>query len=212
MNKQEVTKPMLVTLAKKFNASICDPSDPPLPTGKKKGETVEVMIKEITDAANDLLQPGDEKFFDDKDIEAMVALDIDFAKLTQGDVSSDDTQGDENAEATQEETKEKPTAKPKSGGRGKAAAAKSKPAVVDGKKGRRGPQANPQTALRRSFTEKLISQGKFTKAQVMEKVLAEFPSANKSTVQTDLSDGKNPKYNKFAKLVKEDPETKVLSF
>jgi hypothetical protein len=64
---------------------------------------------------------------------------------------------------------------------------------------------------RNSFIEGLIVVGKYTKKEILEKVLEKFEGINKSTIQTLLSDSKNPKYNKLVKLTVED-ENKIMSF
>ena len=81
MNKSDVTKSMLEDLVKKFNDNIVSKEEP-LPTGKKKGEIKVLLEAELIGAANELLQPGDEKFFDAHDIELMSTIGIDFAALT----------------------------------------------------------------------------------------------------------------------------------
>lgn len=65
---------------------------------------------------------------------------------------------------------------------------------------------------RRTFVSKLIEKGKFTKAEIMDKALAEYPEWNKVSLSTMLTDGSNPKYNVFESLVIKDTETKILSF
>ncbi|MDD4804104.1 MAG: hypothetical protein PHN69_02935 [Candidatus Pacebacteria bacterium] len=65
---------------------------------------------------------------------------------------------------------------------------------------------------RRTFVSKLIEKGKFTKAEIMDKALAEYPEWNKVSLSTMLTDGSNPKYNVFESLVVKDTETKILSF
>ena len=52
---------------------------------------------------------------------------------------------------------------------------------------------------------------KYTKAEIIEKVVQKFPETSASTVRTELTDGKNPKYNKWHTLVKES-EKGILSF
>jgi len=82
MNKGDITKNLLVDLVVKFNQNIVS-KDQPLPTGKKKGEDKARLEKELVSAAKELLQPGDEQFFDETDITLMNALGINFARLTK---------------------------------------------------------------------------------------------------------------------------------
>ena len=67
------------------------------------------------------------------------------------------------------------------------------------------------TVDRIAFLAPLIEKGKFTKKQLMEKAQKKFPQATDGALQTLLSDGKNPKYNKFADLIVQDDD-KCLSF
>lgn len=56
-----------------------------------------------------------------------------------------------------------------------------------------------------------IEKAKYKKAELVELLLDKFPDASKQAVVTVLTDGKNPKYNKFAKLLVQDTAG-VLSF
>jgi outer membrane biosynthesis protein TonB len=58
----------------------------------------------------------------------------------------------------------------------------------------------------------LVEKAKFTKNELIEKALVKFPNAKRTTLATLLQDGKNPKYNKFPKLMYQHPETKIYSF
>jgi hypothetical protein len=66
-------------------------------------------------------------------------------------------------------------------------------------------------ADRVAFLTPLIEKGKLTKTQLVEKAHEKFPDLAISSLQTMLTDAKNPKYNKFAKLVEQD-ENGVLTF
>ena len=74
-------------------------------------------------------------------------------------------------------------------------------------------QKSARTAAteRRAFMEELISKGEFTKKEIIDKTLVKFSSISQSSVATELSDGKNPKYNKFAQLLVID-EDGIVSF
>jgi len=67
------------------------------------------------------------------------------------------------------------------------------------------------TADRVAFIAPFIEKGKFTKAQLVEKLTGKFPDLAISSLQTMLTDAKNPKYNKFQKLVIQDDKG-ILSF
>lgn len=64
---------------------------------------------------------------------------------------------------------------------------------------------------RRAFMGELISEGKYTKAQIIEKTMEKFPNISKGSVTTEISDGKNPKYNKFNNLLVIDDKG-IVSF
>jgi len=199
MNKSDVTKAMLEGLVLKFNMNIVS-KEQPLPTGKKRGETKDKVEAELIGAANELLQPGDEQFFDDSDIDLMTTIGIDFVGLTgvpggSGSLISDSASPSE--APNDEPVVEEPVVEVKE---------KKAPAVATER------SAKDKSASKRKVkTEDLIAAGKYTRAEIVEKILAEF-AVSKSTIGTVLSDGKNPKYNKFEKLVVEDKTTGILSF
>lgn len=56
-------------------------------------------------------------------------------------------------------------------------------------------------ADRVAFFTPLIKKGTYTKAELVELGKEEFPDVSASTLLTMLTDGKNPKYNKFAQLI-----------
>lgn len=89
-----------------------------------------------------------------------------------------------------------------------AAAGKSKAPAAAGK----GKAPSIEGQKRKEFIQNLIDQAKWTKKQILEKVKVKFPNASESGTQTILSDSKNPKYNKFPRLVVENSETRILSF
>jgi hypothetical protein len=66
-------------------------------------------------------------------------------------------------------------------------------------------------ADRVAFLTPLIEKGKLTKTQLVEKAHEKFPDLAISSLQTMLTDAKNPRYNRFAKLIQED-ENHVLTF
>ena len=106
ITKSDVTKTMLEKVVKVFNKEILDRNDQ-LPTGKKRGETKSKLEKELVSAANELLQKGDEKFFDEFDIDVMIAIGIDFGKLTGWEAGKAEEEIEEEIEeAETEETGE----------------------------------------------------------------------------------------------------------
>lgn len=65
--------------------------------------------------------------------------------------------------------------------------------------------------LKVDFFTPFIEKGKLTKAELIEKGVKEFPKLSKSTLITFLTDAKNPKYNKFKKLIIQN-EKGVMTF
>ena len=104
--------------------------------------------------------------------------------------------------AVKEEEEEKSAAKKAPGGKDEKA-----PKVV----GKVVGKASPDTAARKEYIKDLITKAKFTKAEIVEKVLDRFPSINASTVVTFLTDQKNPKYNTVGEIVKVN-EKGIFSF
>jgi hypothetical protein len=72
-------------------------------------------------------------------------------------------------------------------------------------------QTKPGVKERNRYIESLIKKGTKTGIQITAAVLKKYPDHSKSGITTMISDSKNPKYNKFAKLTKTDPKTKILS-
>lgn len=66
-------------------------------------------------------------------------------------------------------------------------------------------------AERIKFLTPLIEKGKLTRKELLEKAAAQFPDATATALATVLSDGMNPKYNKFDRLLTVDAN-KVVSF
>jgi hypothetical protein len=52
-----------------------------------------------------------------------------------------------------------------------------------------------------TFLAALIAEGKYTQKELKAKGWEKFPEVAKSTIETVLVDSKNPKYNRFPKLV-----------
>lgn len=68
------------------------------------------------------------------------------------------------------------------------------------------------TDVRNKLVETMIAEGKHTAVLIVDAVCAKFPEHKRTSIQTLVSDSKNPKYNKFAKLTIMNKETKILSF
>jgi len=64
---------------------------------------------------------------------------------------------------------------------------------------------------RTSFLLSLLEEGKYSRKEIIEKGMEKFPSSSRDTWGTMITDSKNPKYNKFDKLVKQRKDG-ILSF
>lgn len=62
-------------------------------------------------------------------------------------------------------------------------------------------QKAPKNTEKKDFIESLIAGGKNTKKEIVQLTVDKFPDTAPTSVVTMISDGKNPKYNKFSKLV-----------
>lgn len=85
-------------------------------------------------------------------------------------------------------------------------------------KGKLNPEPDPKNEVSpkkrtglSNYLKELIQEGKFTQKEIMTKGREKFPSLAPSTISTLLCDSKNPKYNKFDKLVVLD-EKGIMKF
>ena len=67
------------------------------------------------------------------------------------------------------------------------------------------------TKERIAFIAPIIKKAKNTKKECLEMLCEQFPEATRAAHQTILTDGKNPKYNKFDNLLEEDAKG-ILKF
>ena len=72
-------------------------------------------------------------------------------------------------------------------------------------------QKSPRSSERLAFLGLLIAENKWTRKDLIEKAMAHFPAVSRDAIQTILSDGKNPKYNRFDALIVEQ-ENGVMRF
>lgn len=70
----------------------------------------------------------------------------------------------------------------------------------------------PSVAKRNALITKLIETGKWTKKQIVNKVVAKFTDVTESTISTSVQDSMNLRYNKLEKLTIKDAKTGKLSF
>lgn len=61
-----------------------------------------------------------------------------------------------------------------------------------------------------AFFQPLIESGKYTAKELLEMAQTAFPKMTESTIRTFLTDSKNPKYNKFPKLVALTEDKKMI--
>jgi hypothetical protein len=160
----------------------------PLNKGKKVKEEVEEDVDEDgeEDTDEDL-----EDVDDDEDVEQ----------------EDDDDEDDDDAPTTPSGRKQVPIPVKKD----KAPKKEEKPARVKTEKKELFARKSSTMADRVAFLTPFIEKGKFTKEQLVEKAHVQFPDLAISSLQTMLTDGKNPKYNKFAKLLTQDANN-VISF
>jgi hypothetical protein len=99
----------------------------------------------------------------------------------------------EEEEVEEEEVEEKSVAK-------KTVKKETKPATEKSPRGSKGTATKERVAYITPFIEK----GKYNKAQLIEMLEKKFPDATKTGLITLLTDCKNPKYNRFDRLVVQD--------
>ena len=61
-----------------------------------------------------------------------------------------------------------------------------------------------KSSKRREFFYSLISEGRYTRSEVIEKMRDEYPSCSLSYIRMLISHAKNPKYNPFKELIVEE--------
>lgn len=123
-----------------------------------------------------------------------------------GDQTGGEGGGEESTEPTSKE-----------GEAGKARAKKketpaNKPPQPPSGKGK----AKPKTSPTKLMVAKLIDSGKWTRQQILEKVMAKHPEAAKSTIRTYITDSLSETYSERyfgeGKRAQIDPETKKMSW
>lgn len=72
-------------------------------------------------------------------------------------------------------------------------------------------QRKTKTQKEIEFLTFLINKGKYTRAQLLDLTLKQFSDASESKIYRMLVGAKNPKYNKFERLVVED-KNKIMKF
>lgn len=59
-------------------------------------------------------------------------------------------------------------------------------------------------AQRREYLAQLLEEGRFTRQEIIDRVLDKYPGPSQDSISTILSDSKNPKYNTLARLAVEE--------
>ena len=72
-------------------------------------------------------------------------------------------------------------------------------------------QGRVTTAERVEYISPFVKKAKYTKKELLEMMMEKYPMVTKAANQTILTDGKNPKYNKFPKLIVQDDDG-IMSF
>lgn len=198
MNKKDVTKPMLESVAKKFNADLID--DDPIVIGRKV--TKDELSAEIKKAAKDLLREGDEQFFTAKDFEIMTLLGVNLKK--QGLIMTPDQETTTDKDKDEPEEKEKEI-KPDQKKSTKATKNKSKTIAEnaadlekkDKKKttkakdvGKKGP------GVIASILDLIKKNGPVTRETILDEMTERFPErdpkAMNKTIQAQIGGKKSP--------------------
>jgi len=116
----------------------------------------------------------------------------------EDDEEEDDDEDEDEDDDEEDENKEEIQSEKEKGNKVKKTAKKEK--EIDNKKTKSISKVKT-SSKRKDFIISLISKGKFTKKEIIKAVIEKFPETNIPTIDTELSHGKNPKYNKFEKLV-----------
>jgi hypothetical protein len=191
---KKYTKTDLEAVAVEFNVFLEE--DTKIEVGDKV--TKEMLISDIKDIVENILEPGDK--VSDETIKTLGYLGIDLKEKWE------EPAVEEKAPTKEEKA---PTKEEKVSPKKETITKMDVPPVKE--KTKKTFVANPEIGKRNLFIEGLIAEGKYTAKEIVDKAVAEFPGQNKSGISTVVSDSKNPKYNKFSKLSKMDPETKILS-
>ena len=86
---------------------------------------------------------------------------------------------------------------------------KNQPEVEQGSQPAVAKKVAASTLEKLAFFTPFIEEGKFTEKELFEMSKGKFPKVTESTIRTFLIDSKNPKYNKFPRLVVKTEDGKV---
>jgi septal ring-binding cell division protein DamX len=149
MNKKDLTKKLLESVAEKFNTHLIAKDDPPIPTGAAAKDVTKADLQnEIKEVAEAMLQEGDEQYFTAKDFEILTFIGVDLKECGLVMTPDQGTKADKTKPVEDEEgevetkPKKKAAAKPK-----KKAAAKPKKKAA----------AKPKTEMKKQSKQPKIS-------------------------------------------------------
>ncbi|MBN1181808.1 MAG: hypothetical protein JXB49_05930 [Bacteroidales bacterium] len=84
----------------------------------------------------------------------------------------------------------------------------TKPVIVAKTSEKVAKTARPKPLYIQYLTQ-LIDEGKYTRKELYDKTVAQFPEVAKSTVLTRITDGFNPKYTVFGYLLAKDADGRI---
>jgi outer membrane biosynthesis protein TonB len=193
---KKLTKRQLVAAYKELDTVIG--VDPPI---DYEDLSVEEFARELLETVEELVEPGD-KFSDST--QAIFDQLKDEPEEPEEEPEEKEEPDDEPEEDDKEDDEQDDEPEPEEKPRKRSAKPVKEEKVKSEKKA--------STTERVEFVTNLIqSNKKLTKKDILEKMCEKFPSNSRSAHATILSDGKNPKYCKFEKLLIED-DGGVLSF
>jgi outer membrane biosynthesis protein TonB len=167
------------------------------------------QIKKFTEAF-DTLQQTNLAVLQEKCKDAILFYNKIYADEVEGGGTTEETK----EEPVVEEKKEEKPAKEKKEKKEKVEKPAKEPKSVKEKvekvkeervsrKGQTPDQITETAGKRYELMSKLVGEGKYTKKEIVELVRKEFPAISSITIVTNLTDSKNPKYNKLSKLASE---------
>lgn len=200
--------------------------------------TIQEMMEEVKDCVEEgLLQSAvsDGVIFSPATMKVVEKISgVDLSSLDEDEDEEEEPEEEEELEEEEEEeepeeepapkkSKAKAKAKPKAkaAAKSKEEPAKAKPKAKakkseeeeeeePAKKKKRANPSREETKRRYEFMAKLIGRGNLTAEKVADQTCEKFPDIKRSTITTSISDGMNPKYNKFDHLVCVDDKKRLF--
>lgn len=183
--------------------------DPAIDTKKKIKDLKDLVIEagKIVDQDEDELSE-----LTWSTLEHLQVVDRNGESSSEKQEETESTQGLQKAELTDQIEAEKDSQGTKSTGQTEEEEqSTNQTKVKEDNKRRKQFKEKTKTQKRVEFLTPLINEGKYTRTQLLDLFLEQFSDAPRSTIHTMLIDAKNPRYNKFDRLVVED-ENKIMRF